>query len=155
MPINRTLTPELVDRYKNPLRYMDLAAYRKRRNWYIRTGLILLIIGIAYLAFNLRWPATSCDTNEAICSRNGITSVLLSFGLPAAGIYLISRSRYLVQNEQRAELVWLNPQLKAIIPVRRPFIPTRVKNIIYFSIIGIALAVPVGSVVYTVYFCRP
>lgn len=111
--MKKEVNPTLFAEYRDPLRFVDSPAYQKMRKRYIKQALLFIATGIVFIGILLLPGGNARSPGMA---KGSFVVALLAFGLPLWGIcQLLTLRRSMVQ-ERRSQLIWLHPELKALVP---------------------------------------
>ena len=122
----KPIAPRLIEEYRNPLAFIEPQVYRSLRTETIKRAVIIMLIGIGFLIIDI---LPSGDSRSPGVAKGQLTTVLLGIGLPLFGFYQLLRIKHIIIAIRRAQLVWLNPELRSSLPakkVKRPS-PLRVR----------------------------
>ncbi len=110
---SKEISQSLEAAYQDPRRFGDPAEYKKQRRYHIKHALICIVLGVIFLAIMLPGDKSYLGTNQG---RGGLAVLIVGFGLPLYGLYELVTIGKIISRELRAQLVWLNPELKALAP---------------------------------------
>jgi len=112
----KQIDSRLIEEYRNPLAFLERQAYCSMRHTIVERAVTTVLVGMVFLVLAIL-PAG--NLHSPAMAKGELATILLGIGLPLLGFYELCRIKHAIIVTRRAQLVWLNPELRSLLPVKK------------------------------------